>query len=219
MLAAKNDLRGGYTRSMIELKLRDDAAFHGRPGGIRALALAESKLEGEISGRGQVAEQRKNHGDFGHQFKTVSEVVGPTRAELGRALIERAEPDPRTCDFQQVRERGRCKWGPVLPEQQVDAVGAAVLVIYAGVGQADSEHAGTRGGDIPVVGAAEVPFEVGFEFSSNGEIGGGIEPFDVGADARGPRLEVKFARVSRTGVHRAKAGDGKPGEREVIAVG
>src|SRR6266851_4352828 len=157
MLAAEDDLRRSYTRSMIELKLRDDAAFYGRPGGIRALALAESKLIGKanaVGQVGQVAEQGKDHGGLGHQFKTVPKVVGPTRTHLGCALIERAEADPHTCGFEQVRERGGRERGPVLPEHQVNAVGVAVLVINPSKSQADSEHAGSRGGDIPVVSAA-----------------------------------------------------------------
>src|SRR6266481_4789487 len=85
--------------------------------------------------------------------------------------------------------------------------------INAPVGQADGWVVGTNRREVAVVGTVEVSFKVHFKLSGDRHTRTRVEPLEVVAEPRGPRLDMEFG--GGVGTRVAK----KAGQREIITAG
>src|SRR5215471_216149 len=121
-----------------------------------------------------------------------------TQSELGSTLIERSKSDAQARGFEQVGQRGRCKWRPVLSCNQMECGVVSCVPIHTTVGQAEGWHVGTDGADVAVIGTAEVAFKIQFNFAGKDHAGRYVQPLEVRAHTSSPSLDVELCQVIRT---------------------
>src|SRR5213078_162602 len=155
-----------------------------------SLSFAESELVGKVVSAWHVAGSWQHGGNFWHQLETA-EVMRPSDADLWITFPQCPVPAAQYRRLQQVGKRRGRERRPVLAEHGRESIFLPSFVVQAHIRQSNRGHARADRRQVPVVGAAEIPLKISLDLSRHGEIWRGIQPFEVGTEPRGARLNVK----------------------------
>ena len=108
------------------------------------------------------------------------------------------------CIFDHIRHRRRNEWRPILTKERECARLVVKFAIDSHPGQANRRLTRTNRGDVAIVHAREVTFEIEFDLAGDDHVRRRVEPFKVGTEAQAARSQMKLRRIVRTSVRSQK---------------